>query len=138
MPFFALLLGIILVFGLHRLFKAVGQGKQPARWVLGGGAFVSLLLASRIFGASLLYVFLPFLQRWMMKSSSENAQMATSSNAMSPQEAAMVLGVEVGARKAEINQAYKELMRKLHPDQGGNDYLAGKLNQAREVLLRHK
>ena len=35
-----------------------------------------------------------------------------------------------------INKAYKNLMRKVHPDHGGSSGLAARLNTAREVLLR--
>lgn len=55
---------------------------------------------------------------------------------MTPKEARKILGVGEEADKQEIHRAYKELMRKLHPDQGGNAYLAQQLNEARDVLLK--
>ena len=57
------------------------------------------------------------------------------SGAMSRREAAQVLGVSEGAGPDEINKAYRELMKKVHPDAGGNDALAARVQEAREVLL---
>jgi hypothetical protein len=57
-------------------------------------------------------------------------------NAMSRAEALEVLGVDDGASEQGILDAYRNLMRKVHPDvPGGSSYLATKLNQAKDVLL---
>lgn len=54
---------------------------------------------------------------------------------MTRREALEVLGLEDGASEQDINQAYRKLMAQCHPDKGGNDYLAGKLNEAKQTLL---
>ena len=54
---------------------------------------------------------------------------------MSRREALQVLGLEDGASRADILQAYRDLIKRLHPDRGGPAYLAAKVNEAREVLL---
>ncbi|WP_286830866.1 MULTISPECIES: J domain-containing protein [Kordiimonas] len=59
-----------------------------------------------------------------------------SGGSMTRKEALDVLGLKEGASEQEINQAYRKLMAQCHPDKGGNDYLAGKLNEAKQTLLR--
>ena len=51
-------------------------------------------------------------------------------------QARSILGLSAGASRAEINTAWKYLMRRIHPDAGGADGMAILLNEARDVLLR--
>jgi hypothetical protein len=57
------------------------------------------------------------------------------SGPMSRAEAFSVLGLAEGAGEAEIRAAHRRLMRAAHPDQGGSDWLASRLNEARDTLL---
>ena len=56
-------------------------------------------------------------------------------SAMTRAEAFEVLGLKSGANAEEIHSAHRRLMRMAHPDTGGSDWLASRINQARDVLL---
>ena len=60
----------------------------------------------------------------------------SSTGAMSRDEALAVLGLKAGATTEEIKNAHRRLMKDFHPDRGGSDYLAAKINQAKDILLQ--
>ncbi len=69
------------------------------------------------------------------RQSSDDASPKRASAVMTREEALAVLGLPPTAGEAEIRETYHRLIMKLHPDHGGSDYLAAKINQARDVLL---
>jgi hypothetical protein len=63
-------------------------------------------------------------------------QAGTGSNeGMNRKEALAILGLAEDAGAEDIVSAHRKLIQKLHPDRGGNDYLAAKINQAKDFLL---
>ncbi len=61
-----------------------------------------------------------------------------SSQDMTADQAHEILGLAPGADAAAIKEAHHRLMKQLHPDHGGTDYLASQINRARDVLLRQR
>lgn len=57
---------------------------------------------------------------------------------MTRKEAALILGVRESSTAKRIKEAHRKLLILNHPDTGGSTYLAGKLNEAKELLLKGK
>lgn len=145
---------LILMGALGTFSRAqVGNIKQMGVWV---AAIGGLLLAAMLFltgrGAiaiAALAMLGPLLWSWVglagpgspkpgsakPGTSQGGRRPAARGSAMSRDEAFKVLGLQPSASKADIHAAYLRLMRRAHPDQGGSDWLAARINQARDVLL---
>jgi len=58
--------------------------------------------------------------------------------AMSRKEASGLLGVPVNADADRVRAAHRRLVARVHPDAGGSDELAARVNAARDVLLARR
>lgn len=64
----------------------------------------------------------------------EGPQPGTSAS-LDREEALSILGLDQDASEDDIIAAHRRLIQKLHPDRGGSDYLASRINQAKDSLL---
>lgn len=62
------------------------------------------------------------------------AHEADPDNPMSEAEAYRILGLEEGSSLQEVRNAYRRLIRRVHPDLGGSNPLASMINAAKQVL----
>lgn len=133
--------------------------RQIGRWSIRIGIAVVLLILLRVglpwlavIGTALVAVLrfaMPILVRllplWLLRrANTSNAGMPGSGGAgpgfrrppdMTRAHALEVLDLPEGASRDEVLKAYKELIKKVHPDRGGSSYLAAEVNRARDVLL---
>jgi len=81
------------------------------------------------------YLDFRFTDQWREQAGGARPGNQSSPVSMTRAEAFAVLGVDEQASDDEISTAHKKLMQSLHPDRGGSEYLASKINQARDMLL---
>lgn len=81
---------------------------------------------------------LPLLEAWLDRTDPDwrdEPPPRASGGRMTREEALSVLGLAEGASTAEIRAAHRRLMQTAHPDRGGSDWLASRINEARDLLL---
>jgi DnaJ-domain-containing protein 1 len=80
----------------------------------------------------------PLLEAWIarMQPGEEGDAPRPGASPMGREEALAVLGLHDDASPDQVRAAYLRLMRVAHPDRGGSDWLAARLNEARDTLLR--
>jgi len=143
---------VVLFWGSLNAFARadVRSVKRFFAWLLalGGITLAVLLVLSGRAGVALspLVMFGPLIwQHWQARMGRPDAPSGRTSaggpppprggGAMTRAEAYAVLGLPPGAAEAEIRAAHHRLMRAAHPDLGGSDWIAARINQARDILL---
>jgi len=138
---------LVLMWALGAFSRAqVATLKQLGIWIAAIGGLllaVLLLLTGRLAGALPMLLLLgPLVWSWIKEGQQprrpgggQSAPPPRSGGPMSRAEAYQVLGLQPGASEADIRAAHRHLMQAAHPDHGGSDWLAARINQARDVLL---
>ena len=146
-----LLLGagaLIVLLGISRAASRLSQRAMKLAFFavlfgLAATALIVFIVAGRFAlaapaGALALWGMRAYLLARQIKASSSAGKQdnrAASGRAMDRAQALGILGLGAAATAADIEAAYKALIVKNHPDQGGTDWLAARLNEARSVLL---
>ena len=133
-----LALAAIAVWALVRLGRQTERRGQ-GHWRVTATLFSAVLIAGAVLlaarGAWLPAAALAGAGLWLTVASRQRAP-APRGEAMSAAEARSLLGVSADASPQQINAAWKRLMARAHPDQGGTEGLAARLNAARDHLLK--
>lgn len=157
-----LILGLLLTAGIFYALKewAALPPAQRRKWGLIGGLGALFLLLLVLVATGRIHVvtalvagIVPFLRRlwnlrgllpWVRRlwpgagagARSGAGGAATAGGRMTVEEAWRVLGVPANASREAIISAHRRLMQRVHPDRGGSDDLAVRVNDAKEVLLK--
>ena len=121
--------GLYILGALILVVALVATARHP-QWIISTLVFL-LLFAKKIIALS----FAPLFQYFVRKKTQTGGQGASASGTMTRAEAFDILGLKEGASRDEIIAAHKRLMQKFHPDRGGSDYLAKRINRAKDILL---
>lgn len=148
-PLLAVIVALLAMIVFGWLSSKAGKGKkqQSGRILLGvlsilGGVILSVR-GLGIVGVYLIPIGIGLLSPLLGDSipgmgrgrQSRSAPPRPPSGLMSAKEAAKVLGVTEAASRDEIEAAYKAMMKRVHPDAGGSDGLAARVQEARDVLI---
>lgn len=103
------------------------------------GAILAAMLAFIRQSLPFLIKYLPIFAQWYRtqgpaRPQQGSAPVAPVAGSMNVDEALQILGLSGTPTRDEITRAYRKAIQQIHPDRGGNEYFAAKVNEARDVL----
>ena len=139
MPYLILFIGLIIAVSAFYRFFVKATPRQIKAMFLSvaatavGLTAIFLAVSGRLpVALGILTVFWPLGVSYLRN----RQQTGTSSELpLNEKEAYEVLGLPQGASPEEVKEAHIRLMKKVHPDQAGSDWLAKKINAAKELLM---
>lgn len=155
MPILFLITGLILLVLFLTFFqKGASIDMQKTFWrfvlflVVPAALFYLLILGRSLPALLVLFIILPLIVKEIKSLRKEGRAKADGgaeqdnakpeSWALTHDESLHILGLEKGANEDDIRAAHSRLIKKNHPDQDGNAWLASKINAARDVLLKEE
>lgn len=147
MPYLLLFIGLLIgIFALYRFF--INADVDQIKSLILSAFTVTVCLALFILAVTgrlpaaiaVVSAIAPFAVAFYTKRKKQSAYDHQVDDAMhtkmSVKEAHEILGLDEGASDDDIKTAYKKLMKKVHPDSEGSEWMAAKLNQAKDLLLK--
>lgn len=144
MPYLLLVAGLLIgAYALYRFFATANV--DQIKTFFSGTAVAVIIVVLLVLALTrklplalvLLVITFPFIWKFIRaRLKTDKTQQSPSSAPMTKDEALKILGLSEGASEDDINEAYKRLMQKVHPDNQGTDWMAAKLNAARDLLLK--
>ena len=135
-----------LLFRLARAQADAGERPMTMMKLVAWLALTAVLLAAKLWPLAFMVLVaagsVSAIEAWRMRAGRGDLEGEAPQGAsppaprMSEDEALCVLGLDPGPAPAEIRAAHRKLISQLHPDKGGTDYLAAKINEARDYLMR--
>ena len=144
MPYLLLVLGIVVgLYALYRFFINANIKQIKALFMSAGlvtvivALFVMAVTGRLAAALGLGAAIIPFVIAYLRE---RNAAAYTptfekNSKIKTRRDALQVLGLSDDASDDDIRNAYKKLMKKAHPDHEGSEWIAAKINEARDFLL---
>ena len=147
MPYILLIIGLLIgAYALYRFFINASIAQIKALFLAAGIATLVIALfymavtgklaAALGLGAALIPFVIAYLRERRAADTPSTPHFSKGDKIESREDALAVLGLDNNADEKQINSAYKNLMQKFHPDHEGSEWIAAKLNEARDLLLK--
>jgi hypothetical protein len=140
-PYIILIAGILIgLYALFRFFMKANVRQIRALFLIGALCVVciasfTLALTGRLPAALAVMGAIIPLAVGYFKDKKKTQKNGLAENSMSRSKALDILGLDDTATEKDITAAYKKLMKKVHPDQDGSQWMSEQLNAARDFLL---